>query len=224
MRGVGVSYYSVPVLRDIDWTVLSGDHWRIIGPNGAGKSTLLSLITGDNPKGYGQDLHLFGRLRGSGETVWEIKERIGFVSGDFHLKYLVNQPLLAVVLSGFFDTIGLYDTPTNTQKELAELWCRRLGLKELLHTPFFDLSFGHQRAALILRSLVKGPDLLILDEPCQGLDEAYTRWVLEVLEIMAAGSSSTILFVSHDPGHRVPTIRRTLSLIPHPRGGYTGGL
>jgi len=221
MDGVGVSYNGIPILRDIRWRVLPGEHWRIIGPNGSGKSTLLSLITADNPKGYGQNLFLFGRRRGSGETVWEIKERIGFVSGDFHQKYLVADTLLGVVLSGYFDSVGLYDRPSPVQVEKARLWCRRLDLTEWESTPFPDLSFGIQRAALILRALIKEPGLLIVDEPCQGLDGAYTRWVLDLLEIIAAEGSSTLLFVSHDPSHRVPSIRRTLSLIPHGEGGYT---
>jgi molybdate transport system ATP-binding protein len=221
MEGIDVSYGGIPILRDIRWRVLPGEHWRIIGPNGSGKSTLLSLVTADNPKGYGQNLFLFGRRRGSGETVWEIKERIGFVSGDFHQKYLVGDTLLGVVLSGYFDSVGLYDNPSPVQLEKARLWCRRLDLTEWESTAFPNLSFGIQRAALILRALIKEPGLLIVDEPCQGLDEAYTRWVLDLLEIIAAEGASTLLFVSHDPSHEVPSIRKTLRLIPHGEGGYT---
>jgi molybdate transport system ATP-binding protein len=221
MEGIDVSYGGIPILRDIRWRVHPGEHWRIIGPNGSGKSTLLSLVTADNPKGYGQNLFLFGRRRGSGETVWEIKERIGFVSGDFHQKYLVGDTLLGVVLSGYFDSVGLYDNPSPVQLEKARLWCRRLDLTEWESTAFPNLSFGIQRAALILRALIKEPGLLIVDEPCQGLDEAYTRWVLDLLEIIAAEGASTLLFVSHDPSHEVPSIRKTLRLIPHGEGGYT---
>ena len=222
MRRVEVSYGSTPILRDLSWTVRSGGHWRIIGPNGAGKSTLLNLITGDNPKGYGQNLYLFGRKKGSGESVWEIKERIGFVSGELHLRHLVDQPLLAVVLSGYYDSIGLYNTPTAAEMEAANLWCRWLGLGEYLDTPFPKLSFGLQRIALILRSLIKTPELLILDEPCHGLEQAYTQWVLDALEIIAAEGSSTLLFVTHDPSHRVAAIHHSLTLVPHPLGGFTG--
>ncbi len=221
MDGVGVSYGGNVILKDIRWKVFPGEHWRIIGPNGSGKSTLLSLVTGENPKGYGQNLTLFGRLRGSGETVWEIKEKIGFVSGDFHQKYLAGDTLMGVVLSGYFDSVGLYDNPTPVQLEKARIWCRRLDLTEWETTPFPKLSFGIQRAALILRALIKEPQLLIVDEPCQGLDGAYTRWVLDLLDIIAAEGGSTLLFVSHDPAHTVPGIRKNLSLVPHCEGGFT---
>lgn len=221
MRGVKVSYYGVPVLRDVTWTVREGEHWRIAGPNGAGKSTLLDLVNGDNPKAYGQEISLFGRKKGSGETVWEIKKRIGYVSGGFHLGYLANHSTLGVVLSGFFDSVGLYDKPNPVQVERAGLWCRRFGLADHLSSPFGGLSFGLQRVTLIARAMVKEPELLILDEPCQGLDDLHAERVLRAAEFVAQGSGTTLLFVTHDPTHVVTGLTHHLTLVPHPDGGYT---
>jgi molybdate transport system ATP-binding protein len=184
---------------------------------------LLSLINGDNPKAYGQDLELFGRRRGSGETVWEIKRRIGFVSGSFHLGYLVRQRVLGTVLSGFFDTVGLYDQPSPAQVEKARTWCSRLGLAACEERFFEELSFGLQRSVLIARAMIKDPDILILDEPCQGLDDAHTETVLSAVEYIAARLHSTVLYVSHESEYDacLPSIRRRLVLIPHAEGGYT---
>ena len=122
MRGVNVSYDGVRVLRDIDWTVRRGEHWALLGPNGAGKTTLLSLILGDNLQAYANDITLFGRRRGSGESIWEIKEHIGWVSPELHVHYARNVSCLSVVCSGFYDSIGLYRRPTEEQRATASRW------------------------------------------------------------------------------------------------------
>ena len=222
MKNVSVRFSGTSVLEGITWSVRRGEHWQIAGPNGAGKSTLLSLINGDSPKAYGQEISLFGRRRGSGETVWEIKQRIGFVSGGFHMGYLGNQKVLAVVLSGFFDSVGLYDRPTPTQKETALLWCRRLDLESFTDQLFGELSFGVQRTVLLARAMIKNPELLILDEPCQGLDDAHTGVVLQAVEYIASRNHSTVLYVSHEEELKLPSIRRRLELVPRPEGGSSG--
>lgn len=221
MKGVEVSYASTPILRDIHWKVYPGQHWRIRGPNGSGKSTLLHLVTGDNTKGYGQELYLFGKKKGSGESIWSIKERIGFVSGELHLQHLVDTPLLGIVMSGFYDSIGLYDAPTPVEQQTAKKWCQLMGLEDYLNTRFSNLPFGIQRIALILRSMIKSPPLLIMDEPCHGLDASHTSWVLQCIARGVATLKSTILFVTHNPNHKIPGIDRTLDLVPHPAGGST---
>ncbi|WP_150183170.1 ATP-binding cassette domain-containing protein, partial [Enterobacter asburiae] len=91
-------------------------------PNGAGKSTLLSLITGDHPQGYSNDLTLFGRRRGSGETIWDIKKHIGYVSSSLHLDYRVSTTVRNVILSGFFDSIGIYQAVSDKHHKLAQQW------------------------------------------------------------------------------------------------------
>ncbi|MBI9101234.1 MAG: ATP-binding cassette domain-containing protein [Spirochaetales bacterium] len=222
MNRVDVSYLTEPILKDLNWRVLENDHWQIAGPNGAGKSTLLSLITGDNPKAFGQDISLFGRKKGSGESVWEIKQKIGFVSGAFHLGFLKGPSILEVILSGYFDSVGLYEKPDPVQIEHALTWCARLDLGGWEDRSFKDISFGLQRSVLISRAMIKAPELLILDEPCQGLDDAHTSQVLKTIEWVGNSGLSTILYVSHRTEQEVSSIRNILSLVPHPEGGFTG--
>ncbi|MDU2783878.1 MAG: molybdate ABC transporter ATP-binding protein ModF, partial [Enterobacter sp.] len=171
LRDGVVSYDDRPILNHLSWTVNPGEHWQIVGPNGAGKSTLLSLITGDHPQGYSNDLTLFGRRRGSGETIWDIKKHIGYVSSSLHLDYRVSTTVRNVILSGYFDSIGIYQAVSDKQHKLAQQWLDILGMdNRVADAPFHSLSWGQQRLALIVRALVKHPTLLILDEPLQGLD------------------------------------------------------
>ncbi|VEC58153.1 Putative molybdenum transport ATP-binding protein modF [Klebsiella aerogenes] len=166
-----VSYNDRPVINHLSWTVNPGEHWQIVGPNGAGKSTLLSLVTGDHPQGYSNDLTLFGRRRGSGETIWDIKKHIGYVSSSLHLDYRVSTNVRNVILSGYFDSIGIYQAVSDKQHKLVQQWLDILGIdKRTADAPFHSLSWGQQRLALIVRALVKHPTLLILDEPLQGLE------------------------------------------------------
>ncbi len=217
MRGVRVAYGPVPVLNDVDWTVCPEDRWMIVGPNGSGKSTLLSLITGDNPKAYGQDISLFGRRKGSGESVWEIKRRIGYVSGDLQFAYPLRATVRETLLSGFYDTVGLFDEPSGHEEEIAAVWAERLGLADRLHARLRELSFGLRRVVLVARATVKDPLLLIADEPCQGLDDGHTRQVLELLEAIGRGNA-TLLYVTHDPSDQPRVLTHRLELTPGPEG------
>ena len=221
MKKVRVSYREEVILRDINWRVLSGEAWKISGPNGAGKTTLMELVNGDNPKAYGQDIYLFGRRKGSGESVWEIKKRIGHVSPALHMRQLMGIPLMDVVLSGFFDTLGLYDKVKDIQIDEAREWSRLFGLEAYLNTTMRQVSFGIQRVALIVRALIKRPELLLLDEPCHGLDDHNTGMVLDAAQLIAEHGIATLLYVSHDPDHQVPAITHHLVLKTHGEGGYT---
>ncbi|MBR1924017.1 MAG: molybdate ABC transporter ATP-binding protein ModF [Ruminobacter sp.] len=197
LKNVTVKYEDHIVLNNISWTINPYEHWQICGPNGCGKSTLLSLITGDNPQGYGNDLTLFGIKRGSGETIWDIKKHIGYVSPSFHLDYRVSCSIINVILSGYFDTIGLYEQPGDKKISLALQWLRILGLKEQANNSFRSLSYGQQRLVLIVRALVKKPPLLILDEPLQGLDSLSRELVKRFVEFLMKNGETQILFVSH---------------------------
>ena len=221
MQSVKMSYYDDRILTDINWQVTSGEHWQISGPNGSGKSSLLSLVTGDSPKAYGQELYLFGRKRGSGETVWEIKQQIGYVSGVLQRQHRISQSVLSVVISGFFDTIGLYDQPNPVQIEKARHWCREFGLGDCLDSPFDSLSEGLMRSVLIIRAIVKHPKLLILDEPCQGLDDLNSKFVIDIARHIIRMDHSTLLYVSHDPLYRMDCVDKLMELVPHTEGGYT---
>ncbi|KHN52690.1 molybdate ABC transporter ATP-binding protein ModF [Pectobacterium fontis] len=216
LRNGVVQYNDRPILHALTWEVLPGQHWQIVGPNGAGKSTLLSLITGDHPQGYSNDLTLFGRKRGSGETIWDIKRHIGYVSSSFHLDYRVSTSVRNVILSGFFDSIGIYQAVSDRQRYLTEQWLTLLGLHgAIADTPFQSLSWGQQRLTLIARALVKHPALLILDEPLQGLDPLNRQLVRRWLDILIGEGETQLLFVSHHAEDAPECITHRLTFVPH---------
>ena len=213
-----VSYNDRPVLHGLNWEVLPGQHWQIVGPNGAGKSTLLSLITGDHPQGYSNDLTLFGRRRGSGETIWDIKQHIGYVSSSLHLDYRVAISVRNVILSGYFDSIGLYQAVSDRQHQLANRWLALLGMEKQAEAPFHSLSWGQQRLVLIARALVKHPTLLILDEPLQGLDPINRQLVRRFVDVLIAEGQTQLLFVSHHAEDAPRCITHRLSFVPQDDG------
>ncbi len=199
LHKVNAGYPGKPVLRELDWTFKPGQHALISGPNGCGKSTLLNLLCGENHMAYGQDVVLFGRRRGSGESVWEVKARFGVVSNELHLRYCKGWRVLDVVVSGFFDSVGLYDDSGASEQQAARDWLAALNLLPLAGDPYHELSFGEQRLVLLARAMVKQPAILILDEPCVGLDDAWRQLVLDIVDRIAATTPTRILFVSHDP-------------------------
>ncbi|PHM66002.1 manganese ABC transporter ATP-binding protein [Xenorhabdus stockiae] len=215
MQDVVVQYNDKPILHGLSWQVNPSENWQIIGENGAGKSTLLSLITGDHPQGYSNQLVLFGRQRGSGETIWDIKRHIGYVSNSIHLEYRVSTSVRNVILSGFFDSIGLYQAVSDRQRQLANEWLALLGLSDATaNSPFHSLSWGQQRLVLIARALVKHPALLILDEPLQGLDSLNRQLVLRFIDIMIKNGDTQLLFVSHHQEDAPECITHRLKFIP----------
>lgn len=214
-----VSYNDKPIINDLNWTVNPGEHWQIVGPNGAGKSTLLSLVTGDHPQGYSNDLTLFGRRRGSGETIWDIKKHIGYVSSSLHLDYRVSTNVRNVILSGFFDSIGIYQAVSDKQHKLAQGWLAMLGIdNRTADAPFHSLSWGQQRLALIVRALVKHPTLLILDEPLQGLDPLNRQLVRRFIDVLIGEGNTQLLFVSHHAEDAPDCITHRLEFIANENG------
>ncbi|MFD1092293.1 molybdate ABC transporter ATP-binding protein ModF [Providencia vermicola] len=210
-----ISYNDKPILHGLTWHVNPGEHWQIIGENGAGKSTLLSLITGDHPQGYSNDLTLFGRRRGSGETIWDIKRHIGYVSNSIHQEYRVATSVLNVIISGFHDSIGLYQTPSDRQIQLAYEWLALLGFStQTAQQPFHSLSWGQQRLVLIARALVKHPAMLILDEPLQGLDGLNRLLVLRFIDVMLKQGNTQLLFVTHHQEDAPSCITHRLTFVP----------
>lgn len=203
MKGVSVAYGGVQILDEIDWTVRQGEHWALLGPNGAGKTTLLSLILGDNPQAYANRITLFGRRRGSGESIWEIKRQVGWVAPELHLYYPRGFSCRDVVCSGFFDSVGLYQRPSPQQREAAQSWMERLAISPLAAAPFASISEGQQRLVLMARAVVKNPTLLVLDEPCQGLDAAHRDRVLYTVDAIGARLDSSLIYVTHD-AHALP--------------------
>jgi molybdate transport system ATP-binding protein len=197
MRGVTIRYGEATILDQIDWEVRKGERWNVSGPNGAGKSTLLSLITADNPQAYANQIRLFGRRRGTGETIWEIKQKIGFVSPELHLYFDSGASCFEVVASGLFDTIGLFRALTPEQEERVMLWMKLLSIQDLRTRRLPQLSAGHQRMVLLARALIKNPPMLILDEPCQGLDDEQTAYFRELVTAVCVAFDKTLIYVSH---------------------------
>jgi len=197
MDGVSVSYNERPIVDSIFWTIKQGEFWQLIGPNGSGKSTLLSMITGENPKSFGQELYLFGRKKGSGESVWEIKKNIGIFSTSMTQLFKRNQTLEQMILSGFFDSIGLYTQPTLLHKNIVDQWLSVIQVRHLKNKSFNQLSLGLQRVALIVRAVIKHPPLIILDEPLEGLDDNNAALVIDLINLLIQETNMTIIYVSH---------------------------
>lgn len=218
LRSVSVAYYDNPVLESVSWTLRPGQHCAIAGPNGCGKTTLLSLINGDNHKAYGQDITLFGRKRGSGESVWDIKQKFGGIDTQLQLNHVRGMKAIEVVVSGFFDTIGLYDDWGDQQRATASAWLAALGLPGMEPAPFDDLSFGLQRMVLLARAMVKSPAILLLDEPCLGLDSYHRRLILQAADHIASGSDTQLLYVSHSQGDAPDCINQWLDFVPGEKG------
>jgi len=212
MEDVRVSYDGTKILDRVTWTVRKGENWALLGPNGSGKTTLLSLILGDNPQAYANGIVLFGRRRGSGESVWEIKHHIGWVSAELHLYYPGHLSCLDVVCSGFFDSVGLYRSPSPAQREAAREWLGRLGGLKWADLPFGAVSQGGQRVVLLARALVKRPLLLLLDEPCQGLDAANRERLLAVIDALEGRPGNGMIYVTHDPDELPRSITHVMRL------------
>ena len=221
LENVDAGYGELQVLSQVNWTMEAGDHVLIEGPNGCGKSTLLSLINGENHKGYGQQVYLFGRLKGSGETVWEVKAGFGLVSNELHNKYVKGWKVLDVVVSGFHDSIGLYDDSGALEIDLARQWLRALGISDLEKHYYHEISFGQQRLVLLARAMVKHPRVLILDEPCVGLDDYHRDLILRILDLIAAETDTRVIYVSHVADEYPTCINQRLRFVEGPRGVFT---
>ena len=197
MEKVQIKYGSKTILSDFSWKVKRGERWAIKGPNGAGKSTLISLITADNPQAYSQNITLFDRKRGTGESIWDIKRKIGYLSPELHLYFKDGGSCFSVVASGLFDTLGLFKRLSEEQTAQVNHWMQVMGIAHLKERSFLQISGGEQRMVLITRALVKNPELLVLDEPCQGLDRVQTEHLKSVLDYLAENAEMTLLYVSH---------------------------
>lgn len=196
-KKVSVSFDGRQVLDQIDWTIQKGEFWQLIGPNGSGKSTLLSMITGDSHKGYGQDLTIFGQKKGSGESVWDLKQKIGYYTPAITNTFGGYHSLENMIISGLHDSIGLYVQPTDSEKHLANQWLNLLNLKGRKEDHFRDLTTGEKRLVMVARAMVKHPPLLILDEPTAGLDDASANLFVALVNKIAKESDTAIVFVSH---------------------------
>jgi len=196
MKDTTVRYNDLIVLDRLNWSMKKGENWAILGPNGSGKSTIVKLILGDDPQGYANQVMLFGKRKGSGETLWEIKRHIGAVSSELQVQYRKKMSAYDVIASGFYDSIGLYQYPTSKQKTIADGWIELLKIGDISNHPYHQLSYGQKRMILLARAMVKSPALLIMDEPCHGLDISNRRRILRIIE-MIGGTPTHLLYITN---------------------------
>ena len=211
MKAVSIRYGWRVILDGLDWTVANGERWALGGQNGSGKSTLLSLVCADNPQGYACDIALFGHARGSGESIWDIKRHIGYVSPEMHRAYRKNLPAIQIVASGLNDSVGLYVKPKPDDYEICRWWMDVFGIGELWERPFLKLSSGEQRLVLLARAFVKDPELLILDEPLHGLDERNGLLVKDIIDAFCRRRNKTMVMVTHYEEELPGTVRSRLA-------------
>jgi molybdate transport system ATP-binding protein len=197
MYNIHIRYGNRSILENLDWHVKKGEKWALLGPNGAGKSTLLSLICGDNPQAYANNFSLFGKKRGTGESIWDIKKHIGYASPELLLYYRDDLACIDVVCSGFFDHVGLHRKCTQQQRQMAWQWMVVFGVSHLREKPFLKISFGEQHLVMLARAFVKNPDLLILDEPMHGLDLSNRERVTQIIETFCEQKSKSLIYVTH---------------------------
>lgn len=216
-RGVSLSYDGKPILKDIYWQIKKGDFWQLSGANGSGKTTLLSMIFGNNPKAYGEDLYLFGNKKGSGESVWDLKRKIGYFSPALTELFNRRDTVLAMLISGMVDSVGLYQRPGDRQIRIARGWLKVLALEEKEKVIFTKLPTLEQRLLLIARAMIKHPPLLILDEPTTALDDKSANYIVQLINRIAKESNTTIIYVSHrrEPGLEP---KATYHLVPSEKG------
>jgi len=197
LKNVNVSYLEKPILQGINWKIKKGDFWELRGKNGSGKTTILSMITGENPKGYGKELFIFGRKKGTGESVWDIKKQIGYFTPSMTDKFMGYHSVENMIISGLNDSIGLYTRPTEIQSRTAKAWLELIGMWSIRNSLFHDLSMGQKRLIMCVRAMIKHPILLIFDEPTAGLDDTSAALFVSLVNKFAKESDTTIIFVSH---------------------------
>lgn len=196
-KDVSVRYGEDEILKNINWAIKQGEKWALLGPNGSGKSTLLSLMYADNPQAYAHNITLFDKRRGTGETIWDIKRRMGFLSSEFHLHYKEHLPCFEVIATGFFDTVGLHKVLNQAQLEQIDRFLKLFDIEHIKQKYFRTVSFGEQRLVLLARALIKNPEFLILDEPTQSLDYTFKDKVKQILDVIYTNTDTTIIYVTH---------------------------
>ena len=214
LQNVSIRYGNRTILKDLSWSLKAGEKWALTGRNGSGKSTLLSLICADNPQAYSCNITLFGRKRGTGESIWDIKRNIGYLSPEMYKSYRKPLPVENIVASGLFDTIGLYVEPKEEHLQRVERWMELFNLSRFRGTNYMHLSDGWQRMVLLARAFVKNPPLLILDEPFHGLDNKNRTLAAEIIESWCRQPEKSLIMVSHYKQDFPQSITHTLNLSP----------
>lgn len=214
IKDLNIRYGDQFVFSGFHWSMKPGENWLFTGPNGAGKTTLLQVIHADHPQSYGQNIQLFGYRRGTGETIWDIKAHVGFVSADFQRNFPLGMTGLALVVSGFQDSMGVHQKPTGTQLITSRQWLCHLGIAHLGSRYCSSMSWGELRQLMIVRAMVKKPNLLILDEPCQGLDDIQKQMILDLVEKCCENFAINFIYVSHESEITLKGVSHHLEWLP----------
>ena len=212
MRHVNVSAGGNPALKDFNWVMRSGENWALSGPAGSGKTTVLKLITGENLQAYANEIYLFGKQKGHGESIWDIKKRIGYISSELQNRHPFSQTALDIVCSGYFDSMGLYKRCREEEMDIARQWMEVMGINVLADNYFGRLSHGQKQLVLIARAMVKSPLLMILDEPCDGLDIANRQKIMNVLNLIGGLSGTDLIYVPNHDDEMLTSITHILKM------------
>ncbi len=214
IRGGHARYGDKTIFDNFNWEVHQGESWALKGPNGSGKSLLLSMVCADNPQGYANDITLFDRKRGSGESIWEIKDAIGYVCPEMQLYFRSNDSVKEIIIQGMRNSLNRYRNSTSEEQDIAESWMKLLEISHLSDRKFFELSSGEQRIVLLARALAKQPELMVLDEPLHGLDYHHKRRIKEIINKLVEENGSTLIFVSHYFGELPDCVNFTKEMSP----------
>ena len=212
MKNVHIKYGEHTILQNLNWEINQGEKWLLKGHNGAGKSSVLSMITGDHPQAYANEIYLFSKKRGSGETIWDIKKNIGYISPELHAYFDKNITCFQAIGSGYFDTIGLFRKLSIAQQEKIMQWLNFLQMADIKDKPLYSIAASLQRMILLARTLIKNPPLLILDEPCQGLDYKQSLEFILLIDHICLHSKKTLIYVSHDESAIPSCVQKVLQL------------
>ena len=212
MTNATVRQGDVTLLDGISLRVEQGEHWALLGPNGSGKSTLLSLVLADNPLVYANDVRVAGQSLGPGRSIWDQKAWLGWLSPELEAHYPPHARTFEVVLSGFEHSLGVHGGHSPEQVAVAAAWLQHVGLHECGETAFAELVPEARRLALLARAAVHGPALLLLDEPCQGLDAEGRLALRAAIAAVAESLSAAMIYVTHDPDEIPNSVTRVLVL------------
>jgi iron complex transport system ATP-binding protein len=199
----------IQILQNMNWQVNEGEHWCLLGLNGSGKTTLLNMINGYIWPTEGS-MSVLGKTFGEFD-LRELRKSIGWVSTSLQQKLYGSETAIKIVLSGKFATIGLYDQTDSEDLERAETLMKELGCTALMERTYDTMSQGERQRVLIARALMASPKLLILDEPCTGLDVFAREQLLQMVAAVAAEKNApTIIYVTHHVEEILPVFTKTL--------------
>lgn len=195
LKNLGLKAGRHYLLKDINWQIHRGEHWVVFGMNGSGKTTLLSIIAGFNNDTHGE-LKIMG-VAYTRQNILALRRRIGWVSSSFFDKCLSQETVLDIVLSGLSGTFGVSGAISDKDVLKAKGLLDELHLHDKSGTSFVLLSKGERQNVLIARALIAEPEILVLDEPCTGLDVFAREYLLSTLRTLARQTNVTIIYVTH---------------------------